>query len=78
MLIIDGPPCAFGDNMSVLHNTSEPESLLKKMWHLVAHHHARECVAMEELLIACCPAESSLAHALFESVTQTEDRNDQN
>jgi hypothetical protein len=42
---IDGPSFVYGDNMSVLHNTSNPESTLKK------NHLVRESVAMDEMRV---------------------------
>ena len=39
-----------GDNMSVIHNTQRPESMLKKKSHALCYHFIRECVAMGELL----------------------------
>ena len=40
----------YRDNMSVLHNTSKPESMLKKKSNSIAYHFMRECVATGELL----------------------------
>jgi hypothetical protein len=35
---IDGPSYVYGDNMSVLHNTSNPECTLKKKSNSIAYH----------------------------------------
>jgi hypothetical protein len=45
---IDGPSYVYGDNMSVLHNTSNPESTLKKS-NSIAYHLVRESIAMDEM-----------------------------
>ena len=43
-----GPSCCFGDNQSVLNNTSIPEQRLKQKSHSIAYHFAREGVARDE------------------------------
>lgn len=45
---IEEPTYIYGDNMSVLHNTSKPESTLKKKSNSIAYHYVRESVAMDE------------------------------
>ena len=45
---IDGPTYIYGDNMSVLHNTSNPESTLKKKSNSIAFHLVHESCAMNE------------------------------
>ena len=45
---ITGPTFTFGDNISVIHNTQWPESMLKKKSHLICYHAVRESVAMGE------------------------------
>ena len=47
---IDGPTYVYGDNMSVIHNTSNPESLLKKKSNSICYHFVREAVSMRECL----------------------------
>ena len=52
-----GVPCEeptylLGDNMSVIHNTSKPESTLKKKSNSICYHAVREAVAMGEVLTA--------------------------
>ena len=44
----EGPPFIYGDNQSVLCNTTIPESTLKKKSHSVAYHLVREGVARDE------------------------------
>ena len=47
---IDVPAYVYGDNMSVIHNTSKPESVLKKKSNSICYHFVREAVAMRECL----------------------------
>jgi hypothetical protein len=51
---LDGPTYIFGDNMSVIHNTQRPESVLKKksILAICCYHFMRESVAMGECLTA--------------------------
>ena len=41
----------YGDNMSVIHNTSKPESTLKKKANSVCYHYIGEAVAADECRI---------------------------
>ena len=45
---IAGPSYIYGDNMSVIHNTQRPESVLKKKSNSICYHAIREAVAMGE------------------------------
>ena len=45
---LDIPAYIYGDNMSVVHNTSKPESTLKKKANLVCYHYIRKVVAADE------------------------------
>ena len=47
---IAGPTYMYGDNMSVIHNTQRPESMLKKKSNSICYHAVRESVAMGEML----------------------------
>ena len=47
---IFGPLLIYGDNMSVIHNTRQPEPTLKKKSNSIAYHAVRESVAMGEFL----------------------------
>ena len=38
---IDGPTYVYGDNMCVIHNTSNPESVLKKKSNSICYHFVR-------------------------------------
>jgi Reverse transcriptase (RNA-dependent DNA polymerase) len=42
---LDGPTCMFADNMSVVHNCSKPESVLKKKSNSIAFHYVRSLCA---------------------------------
>ena len=46
---IDGHTFVYGDNMSVIHNTSKPESTLNKKSNSICYHFVRECAAMGEI-----------------------------
>jgi hypothetical protein len=45
---ISRPSYIFGDNMSVIHNTQRPESVLKKKKNSICYHAIRESMAMGE------------------------------
>ena len=45
---IESPTYIYGDNMSVIHNTSKPESVLRKKANSVCYHYIREAVAADE------------------------------
>ena len=62
---IDGPTNIFGDNMSVLHNTTAPESTLKKKANAIAYHVVREAVAMGECLTSYIRSEENVAARLI-------------
>jgi len=47
---LTGPSYVYGDNMSVIHNTQRPESVLKKKSNSICYHAVRESVAMDECL----------------------------
>ena len=47
---ISGPSYIYGNNMSVIHNTQRPESMLKKKSNSICYHAARKSVAMGESL----------------------------
>jgi hypothetical protein len=44
------PTFTLGDNMSVIFNTSHPESTLKKKSNSICYHAVRESVAMGEMV----------------------------
>ena len=45
---VEGPTCIYGDNQSVLANTTIPDSTLKKKSQSIAYHFVREGVARDE------------------------------
>ena len=49
---ISGPSYVYGDNMSVIYNTSRPESTLKKKCNSICYHAVREAVAMKEAIVS--------------------------
>ncbi len=60
-VVIDSATHVYGDNMSVIKNTSKPESTLNKNSNAVCYHAVRESVAMGETLTAHIPgAENSV------------------
>jgi hypothetical protein len=62
---IDGPTYMFCGNMSVVHNTSAPESMIKKKSNSIAYHAVQEAVAMGEWLIGYIKSEANLAYVLI-------------
>jgi hypothetical protein len=61
---IDGAARVLCDNMSVVYNTTAPESMLKKKSNAIAYHFVRECVAAKVIKIAYEPTDTNLADAL--------------
>ena len=49
---LSGPSFMYGDNMSVIHNTQRPESMLRKKSNSICYHAVRESVAMGESMTA--------------------------
>jgi hypothetical protein len=58
---IETPTYVHGDNMSVVHNTSKPESTLKKKSSSICYHFVRESVAMGESLVGHIRSEDNPA-----------------
>ena len=61
---VSGPTYIYGDNMSVIHNTSKPESGLKKNSNIICYHLVREAVAMKECFTAHVPTLKNWSHLL--------------
>ena len=61
---VDGPTYIFGDNMSVIHNTSKPESVLKKKSNSICYHFVREAVVTKECLTSHIPTAKNVADLL--------------
>ena len=53
--LIEGPAYVYGDNMSVIYNTSRLESTLKKKANSVCYHAIRESTAMGEIMMTRVP-----------------------
>lgn len=64
---ISGPTCAYGDNMSVIHNIQRPESTLKKKSDSIAYHACRESVAMNEMRTAHIRSHENIADLCHKS-----------
>ena len=47
---ISGPSLIYGDNISVIQNTQQPDSTLKKKSNSICYHMIRESVEMKESL----------------------------
>ena len=58
---VETPAYVYGDNMSVIRNTSRPESTLKKKSNQICYHFARESVAMGECLTTHIPTNENVA-----------------
>ena len=62
-------PCfVYGDNQSVLYNTTLPESTLKKKCNSIAYHSVREGVATGELLTGWEPTDTNVSDLLTKHV----------
>ena len=64
-----GSSYVYGDNMLVTHNTSKPESTLKKKCNAIAYHAIHEHVAMGESLTEHVWSEKHPADLLTKVVT---------
>ena len=58
---ISGASYVFGDIMSVIGNTSKPESTLKKKYNMIANHAIHESVAMGKTLTTHIRSENNPA-----------------
>jgi hypothetical protein len=65
---IDGPTDVYGDNMSVMHNTQRPESVLKKKSNEICYHAMRESAAMGESIIGHKPSVKNPANICTKAV----------
>ena len=52
---IDDPTYVYGDNMSIIHNTSKPELVLKKKSNSICCHFICKAVTMKECLTTHVP-----------------------
>ena len=60
---VDGPAGIFGDNQSVVKNTSNVESTLHKKHSAIAYHYVRWCVTASIIVIAWISTDENLADA---------------
>ena len=61
---VEGPAFIFGDNKSVLANSSLPDSVLQKKSNSIAYHFVREGSAADEWRIAYTPTNDNIADLL--------------
>ena len=61
---IFGPSYIYGDNMSVIHSSSRPESVLRKKSNSIRYHTVHESVAMGESLVGHIPSKENIAEFL--------------
>ena len=59
-ILISGPSYIYGDNMSVVHNTSRPESVLRRKSNAVCYHACHESVALGESLVEHMPSKENV------------------
>jgi 3-hydroxyisobutyrate dehydrogenase-like beta-hydroxyacid dehydrogenase len=71
---IDGVTYMYCDNMSVVNNTTSPESVLKKKSNSIAYHAVREAVAMCEIIIAYIPTDDIVADLMTKALPGGERR----
>ena len=57
---ISGPLYIYGDNMSVVHSSSRPESVLTKKRNLVSYHVVHESVGMGESPVDHIPSKENV------------------
>ncbi len=61
---INGPTYVYGDNMSVIKNTSKPHSTLRKKSNIICYHFVREAVSMKKCLTTHIPTLQKLSDLL--------------
>jgi hypothetical protein len=70
-----GPTFVYGDNMSVVHNTQWPESVLKKKSNSIFYHAVSESAAMGESIIGHVPSVDNPADICTKVVPGGQKRN---
>ena len=65
---ISCPSCIYGDDMSVVHNTSRPESVLRKKSNSVCYHAVHEAVVMGESLVGHIPIKENVTDLMTKVV----------
>ena len=71
---IDGATYMYCDNMSVVNNTTSPESMLKKKSNSIAYHAVRKASAMSEILIAYISMDHNVADLMTKALPGRERR----
>jgi hypothetical protein len=72
---LSGHTFVYGDNMSVVHNTQRPESVLKKKSNSILYHAVREFSAMGESIIGHVPSVDNPADICTKVVPGGQKRN---
>lgn len=67
---VNNPTLMYGDNQSVLWNTSVPDSTLKKKSAAVAYNYCREGVSRNEWITRFIPSKQNPSDIMTKSVTQ--------
>ena len=71
---VDSPPYVYGDNQSVLTNSSLPYSVLKKKSSSIAYHFVREGVAKNEWRLTYISTNDNVADLFTKPLTNVEKR----
>jgi hypothetical protein len=61
---LDGPALMLGGNMTVVLNTTDPSSVLKKKHNAIAYHRVREAVAARIMRFAYMKSEENVSDVL--------------
>jgi hypothetical protein len=72
---LSGPTFVYGDNMSVVHNTQRPESVLKKKSNSLCYHMVRESSVIGESIIGHVPYVNNPADISTKVVADGKKRN---
>ena len=67
---IDGSASVFYNNLSVVMNTTRPESTLKKNHNAIAYNRVCKAVAVWIICIVKVPTQTNLAHMLTKPLTE--------
>ncbi len=71
---ISGPTYVYGDNMSVINNTSKPHSTLCKKSDIICRHLVSEAVAMKKCLTTHTPTLINIADLLTKVLSGSKKR----
>ena len=59
-ILVSGPSYIYGDNVSVVYNTSRPESVLRKKSNSVCYHALNKSVVIGESLVGHIPSKDNV------------------